>query len=121
MQLQPVPVVFENHDEHSAYVDTKNIGLSRDCPQNEEEFWKNSYKDIKNYLKMYVKEPRRAIDRAAEYTRNAEENFYDVEYELDKIQQEDLKETIYQLEEDILSAETMRIVDLDAYQSEAGK
>lgn len=118
LQLQPVPVVFENHDEQSAYVDTKNIGLSRDCPQNEEEFWKNSYKDIKNYLKMYVKEPRRAIDRAAEYTRNAEENFYDVEYELDKIQQEDLQETIYQLEEDILSSETMRIVDLDAYQNE---
>ncbi|MCU6763777.1 Uncharacterised protein [uncultured Roseburia sp.] len=118
LQLQPVPVIFENHDEKSAYIETREIGFAKDCPQREDELWKNEYKDIKKYLANYVKEPRRAIDRAAEYTRKAEDSFYDLEYELDQIQLEELQESVYQLEEDIMSAETMRIVDLNAYEEE---
>ena len=118
LQLQPVPVIFENHDEKRAYVETKDIGLARDCPQNEDELWQNEYKEVKKYLTQYVKEPRRAIDRAAEYTRKAEDSFFDLEYELDDIQLEEMKESAYQLEEDIMSSETMRIVDLSAYEED---
>lgn len=118
LTAQNVPVVFENVNMQNISIDTRNIGLSRDCPQDEAVYWQESYKDIKNYLKEYVREPRRAINDAAIYTRSAEESFYDMEYHLDDIQKERLQDEIRQLEEDILSSEPMHLVDLSAYEDQ---
>ena len=115
---QEVPVVYDRSDEDRILIDTKEIGLSKDCPRSEAARWQEDFHGAKNYLTEYVKEPRRAIDRASQYTRSEEDSFFEEEYELDEIQTEEIEEIAWGLEEDILAAETMKLVDLKAYDEE---
>ena len=42
----------------------KEIGLSRDCPEDELTFWSNQYREISRLFVRYLREPRRAVKKA---------------------------------------------------------
>ena len=44
--------------------DFKGYGLSKNCPEPEDSRWNSQYKSIKKNFARYLREPRRAVDRA---------------------------------------------------------
>lgn len=114
---QTVPVVFEQTTGGDLQVEV-HVGLSRDCPTDEGKLWTAEMQQKRKTLDRFLKAPRRAVDVAAEYARDRAESFVGREYELDKFQQEDLRELVEKLEWDVVSAETRSILDTKKYKAD---
>jgi len=118
---QKVPVVFEETDGKDLFVKTDRLGLARDCPMDEIAFWENKMQEKRKALVHYLKAPKRAVNIASEYTRGCAESFLGDEYELDKFQIEDLKESIDEYGWNTMTADTRNIVDTEKYKKELEK
>ena len=106
VEAQKVPVVFDNISTKGLHVDTSRIGLSRDCPQDELEFWRNEMNEKHRNVEKFLKTPRRGIDRASQFLKSKVDSFYGEEYELDEFQVSDLKEEIERLEQVVLDGDS---------------
>lgn len=111
VERQNIPVIFEGISAKDLFVDTKQIGLSRNCPRDELIFWNFEVREKQRDIEKYLKTPRRAIDKASQYLKDKAESFYGDEYELDKFQVIDLEEEIQHLEAEVLASDTRSIVD----------
>ena len=108
---QTVPVTIEKNESRELFMNFARIGLCKDCPEDEQNFWKSQIKQKKNSFEKYIKTPRRIIDKAANYLRKKVEGFKGESYILDEFQTDDLQETMENLELDIISSEVQRIID----------
>lgn len=115
---QEIPVIFEGISGRELYVETKRIGLSRDCPEDELKLWNNDMLEKKREIAQYMKAPRRAIDKASQHLKSRTESFYGDEYELDEFQVADLVEEIDRLEQEVLSCDTRSIIDYQKIKTE---
>ena len=111
VERQKIPVIFESVSTADLYIDTKHIGLSRDCPEDEMDFWTNAVKEKEVNVGKFLKAPRRAIDKASRYLKGKAESFYGDEYELDRFQIADLEEEMGTLELEILTSDTQSMID----------
>lgn len=60
-----VPVEIESSfDRTTLYAKSREIGLSKDCPGDEEEYWKHQAREISRNFTRYMREPRRALKYA---------------------------------------------------------
>lgn len=108
---QTIPVTIEKNESKELFMNFSRIGLCKDCPEEEQTFWKTQIKQKKNNFEKYIKTPRRIIDKAANYLKKKTEGFKDESYVLDQFQVDDLKETMENLEFDIISSEVQRMID----------
>ena len=108
---QTIPVTIEKNESKELFMNFSRIGLCKDCPEEEQIFWKTQIKQKKNNFEKYIKTPRRIIDKAANYLKKKTEGFKDESYVLDQFQVDDLKETMENLEFDIISSEVQRMID----------
>ena len=99
---QVIPVEIESGDSAGLYVSTKKIGLSRNCPTDERDFWRSEYDSKMENLWKFLKSPRRAVDRSATQLKDKTDSFYGDTYELDKFQIEDLDEKMNDLKKGII-------------------
>lgn len=111
VKLQNVPVIFEGSTSRDLFIKTNQIGLSRDCPEDELMFWNEEIREKQVNMEKYLKAPRRAIDKSSQHLKNKAESFFGDEFELDKFQVEDLEEEIQQLELEVLTCDTHNIID----------
>lgn len=111
VKAQKVPVIFEGKAGTDMYIDTKHIGLSRDCPDDELAFWKESVKEKQENIVGFLKTPRRAIDKACRYMKGKAAGFCGDEYELDRFQVADLEEEMDHLELQVLTSDTYSVLD----------
>lgn len=111
VEPQRVPVIFDGMSAPDLHIDTKHIGLSRDCPQDEMDFWNEAVKEKQIDISRFLKAPRRAIDKAARHLKRKAESFYGEEYELDRFQIADLKDEMNSLELQVLTSDTYTLID----------
>ena len=115
---QVVPVLFDKMDGQNLFVDSREIGFTRDCPRDEKAFWKQNMREISYNLDKFLKAPKRVVDIASEYARTKADSFLGEEYELDKYQIEDLNDTIEKLEWNVITTDTRNIIDVKKYKKE---
>lgn len=115
---QEIPVIFEGISGRELYMETKRIGLSRDCPEDELKLWNSDIIEKKKEIAKYMKAPRRAIDKASQHLKSRTESFYGDEFELDEFQVADLQEEIDRLEQEVLACDTRSIIDYQKIKSE---
>lgn len=121
VEPQKVPVIFEGKTGADMYINTSHIGLSRDCPDDELVFWKESVKEKKENIVGFLKAPRRAIDKACRYMKGKSAGFCGDEYELDKFQIADLEEEMDHLELQVLTSDTYSMLDEKRIRTELEK
>ena len=108
---QTIPVAIEKSEGKDLYMNFGQVGLCRDCPEDENVFWSNQLRQKKDNLDRYLKSPRRAIDKSANRLKLKTESFTGEHYELDKFQLADLKEFMSELELKIMSSGVENVVD----------
>lgn len=121
VEAQHIPVIFDGTSGIDLYIDTRHVGLSRDCPDDELVFWNTQMREKKENIEKYLKAPRRAIDKASRYLKSRAAAFPDDEYELDKFQIEDLEDEISALELRVLTSSTRSVIDEKRIKDEVQK
>ncbi|MBQ2827807.1 MAG: hypothetical protein IJF20_01045 [Clostridia bacterium] len=111
VKRQTIPVTIENCDERDLFMNFRNVGLCRDCPDDENAFWVTELRRKKDSLDKYLKSPRRAINKSANRLKFKTESFVGETYELDRFQIEDVKEIMDDLENKIMSSGVENVVD----------
>ena len=118
VQKQHIQVVLSEVSGRELQINTRQIGLSRDCPQNELGFWNENVREKTELAERYMKLPCRAVDRASAQVKARAEDFFHEDYELDRFQVEELKEEMAELEEELLSSDTRTVIDRQHFREE---
>ncbi|MDR0405305.1 MAG: hypothetical protein LBH54_00780 [Clostridiales bacterium] len=93
----------------------RQIGLSRDCPLDENAFLSEQYAELKKNFRRYLKQPRRALAGAVEELRR-QHTVTDKElHYLSAFQLDDVTERINGAEQRIAAAQTSNIYDTEKY------
>lgn len=111
VEKQHIPVMFSENARKDLYINTSRIGLSKDCPGNELEYWNIQMQEKYSSVERFLKMPRRAIDRAASHVKSRAESFFDNEYEMDRFQMEELQDELAILEAGLLTGDTRSVID----------
>lgn len=121
VEKQHIPVTFEGTVGTDLYVDTRHVGLSRDCPDDEMVYWNGQIREKNESLEKFLKAPRRAVDKASQYAKRKADSFLDHEYELDQFQIADLEDEINVLELQVLTSDTHSLIDEKKIKEELNK
>lgn len=106
VEEQDILVDIESGDSARLYVNTSNIGLSRNCPVDERDFWRNEYSEKMSNLWKFLRKPRRSVDVSASRLKDRAKAFYGESYELDRFQADDLEEKMNELRWKVVHSET---------------
>ena len=121
VKQQRVPVMFEEISGADLLIDTGHVGLSRGCPGDELVYWNTQVGEKQKTMEMFLKAPRRAVDKAAQQLKSQADSFFDDEYELDRFQLADLKEELNILELKVFTSDTHSVIDEQRIRKELGK
>lgn len=108
---QVIPVALEAGDSRDLLMEPADIGLSRDCPQDEFQFWNDQVKEKKENFDKFLKAPRRSIDKSATMLKQRAQSYLGDYYELDPFQLDDLQEILDELEQKIISTDAKTVID----------
>ena len=105
----------------SLTVSKKGFTLVKDRPKLDEQLWKQRRDEVDKQLKSYLKQPRRALKKAAREARRkgvfeTEKNGHSVY--LDEFQLEELHEDVDRLELEMAQCETTDILNAEAFREE---
>lgn len=94
-------------NDKGLYVDDSSVGLSADCPQPENRWWRGQMECSRKALARMIAAPRRSLDRACAYARrNAQIEPVQV-VQMDRYQQDEL--------ESLLNEEEIQLFGVDAF------
>lgn len=109
-----IPVTFTaEFDQSVLFVPGKNVGLSTDCPTDEEGYWDNGYRESRRGLTKFMKLPRRALKKAAIELRRL--NVADLDYasRLNEFQLEDVADHVAEEELQMVTTRTSSFYDTE--------
>lgn len=110
-----IPVDFEKTKEKGLYISTKNIGLSGNCPIEEEPWFCREVRLRNQKLDKIYRSTRRVLDRSC-YTARLSSRVLDEEiHDLDEYQFEEMKEELSELERDILITSINSVFPVKVY------
>lgn len=112
-----VPVKVDSaYDTTELYASHNGIGLSKDCPEDEYQYWDGQYHDINKTFMRYLREPRRAVKTAATGSfRRLNKNHDERALQLDEFQKEDVLLHIQSEEAEMISTVTTHLYDTEKY------
>ncbi len=112
-----VPVDTITHSSRSNLkANYDNIGLSKDCPGDEYDYWYNQYYSISKYFIRFLREPRRAIKTAAKYKFHSMNKIDDERASrLSEYQREDIQYALEEEERSMVSMVTSNVFNTEAY------
>ena len=115
-----VPVtVSQEVDRGGLYADPKTLGLSTDCPKdNEYSEWDRTYRNSRKTLHRLLKQPRRALKSAAADMRRMNHVDLDRAGVLNEFQAEDVKEYTGEEELNMVSVVTPDLFDTGRYEEQ---
>ena len=111
-----IPVTYSGEVRRGELlVSPKGLGLSTDCPTEEEDRWGEEYRRSRKLFRKFFKEPRRALRRAVEELgrRNRVDN--ELAQALNEFQLEDVEEFVHDEEAAMLSIVPDDLYDLTGY------
>lgn len=89
-----IDVVFAARQNSALFVDTRNLGLTTDVPEEERGFWTAAFRRTSTALHELLRSPMRALDVAAEDTRRKSVYEHDQVTILNRYQRSDLEEEL---------------------------
>lgn len=111
-----VPVILStDFDRSELYPSATGVGLAGDCPTAEDNWWYMQYVKSKKALHNFLKQSRRALNRAAKTARESQEIDLDKVGMLNEFQIEDVKEHISSEEMDMLAIDVPNLYDEEGY------
>ena len=96
-------------------VDTKPIGLSKDCPEREDCFWAREEGKTRKVFNRFLKQPRRTLDKAVTDTLMASGVDEEGVLSLDKFQIQDIKDYADDNELKMSEIDTSNIYDVSDF------
>lgn len=111
----PVTMIRE-FEETDLYVDHRGLGLATDCPTSELSVWSTGHDRSRKALHRFMKQPRRAVKRAADDVRNLNHVDLDRVGELNRFQLEDVAEYIQTEELSMVTTPTRSLTDISDYE-----
>ena len=93
----------------------KGIGLARDFPKDEKNYWGEQEYSTKRALKRYLKQPRRTVNRAAEKMKKEDNVDVDDVLNLNEYQIDDIRDFANDQEQKLSETATSNIYDLSKY------
>lgn len=101
---EEIPVVFHLGDTSKLYIETKGIGLAKDCPADEEGLWHSRRRASELALQTVLKTPMRALKASADHVR--EQSKFDIRHveKLSGYQAEDMEEFLEETYLDLLKS-----------------
>jgi hypothetical protein len=103
-----VPAEFEMDP---LYLPRNHLGLSADCPADEKSILEEAYQQSARTMTRYLKQPQRALRRAAEDARNLSKPDLDQASLLNEYQTEDIEDYIRDEELTMVSLKTINLTD----------
>lgn len=122
----PVMVNIDRaYDKETLMGEYKEIGLSKDCPGDEESYWNSQYSRIKKHFNRFLRQPQRCLEKTVETDfRRIEDIDVAKARRLNKFQREDVLFKLYEEEQKMLETATSKIYNKAKYDmvlSEANK
>lgn len=108
-------------DRGELYASSEGIGLSTDCPGSEYAKWKHDYGDAKYALTRFLKQPRRALQKAVGTLHQMSSVSTDECARLDGFQREDIAEHVYDEELAMIETPTRSLHEAGRYFKEMEK
>ncbi len=118
-----IPVIIrEGPDRGEFMAEHKKIGLAKDCPQDEYQYWYHQVTNITKKFIRYLKEPRRALKTAVK-TDFCEKNTIDDEriWQLNEFQRDDIQDKLLEQEQKMVETTTSNIFDTTEYTNRLDK
>ncbi len=111
-----IPVEISSEYDTDDLMAEYNIGLSKNCPADEESYWDNQYHRISKLFIRFLREPRRAVKTAVTGDFRAENSIDDPKsLALNEYQQEDVLYKLQDEEQFMVDTETENLFDSDLY------
>lgn len=126
IQLVETPVSVPLITEHS-YTESMfmmkydGLGFAKDCPTDEHTFVATQYKEIRRNFLSFLKQPRQALSQASEDMRSSSSIDDESALYLNQYQVEDVKDSIYEAEDKIVTTKTADIYNTAKYKAEMEK
>lgn len=105
----------DEFDRSQLYVSSEGIGLSGDCPGGEDSKWAHDYETAKYALTRFLKQPRRALQKAVSTMHTMSAVATDDCARLDSFQREDIAEHVFDEELAMVDVPTRSIHDTEDY------
>lgn len=102
-------------DEGPLYVSGREIGLSTDCPTDEEGYWEKGYRESKRAFAKFMKLPRRALKKATTELRRLNGADLDHAINLNEFQLEDVADYVAEEELHMVNTRTTSFYDTARY------
>lgn len=112
-----IPVEINRYyDTDEMYCEYKGLGLASDCPQDEESYWTEQYKDIQKTFLRYVREQRRAVKTAVTGSFREQDSISDERaLKLNEFQKENVMYHLNSEEEQMVETETSNLFNSETY------
>ena len=112
-----VPVVVgQNYDPQNLMCEYDEIGLSTDCPGNEEQYWSNQNKEIRKRFSRFLRQPQRSIEKAVEGEFRAYDTIDDENAKLlTKYQKQDVIFKLLEEEQAMIETSTSKVFNKAEY------
>lgn len=112
-----IPVrIKEELKKQELYAQSKEIGLSGDCPQSESVYWDSQYHTIRKLFVRYLREPRRAVKTAVkEYFQKENKIEDEAALLLNEYQKEDIEYKLLEEEQNMVETVTPHLFDTVKY------
>lgn len=105
-------------DVSGLYANPEAVGLSFDCPEDENVLWHNAYKTSQHTLQELLKQPRRSLKKAVSEMRRLNKTDLDKAEGLNEFQIDDIKEYLYREEKQMVSVDPPDLSNMERYQKE---
>lgn len=111
-----VPLIVDQElDQTGLYADSKAYKLSGDCPCDEKHVWGDQLRLSQKTLKLFLKQPKRALRKATEDLRQVNKADCDQALLLNDLQVEDVEEHIHTEEKRMVEVDTPSLYDTTPY------
>jgi hypothetical protein len=112
-----VPIeAISPENRRSLFAKYSKIGLSTDCPADEQEIWNNQFHDITKHFIRFLREPRRVVKTAVKGTFRALNSIDDDRaLRLNEFQRENVESTLEEEERNMIATDTTRLFDTEMY------
>lgn len=112
-----VPVKMpDGYNKDSLMCEYNQIGLSKDCPDDENAYWNSQHTDIRKHFIRFLRQPHRSVKNAAEHD-FAASNYID-DYGAKQLSEYQLEDVVYRLQEEeqnMIETATSEIFDTQKY------
>ena len=111
-----VTVTTETEFDRSRLMAQYDIGLAKDCPRDEYNYWYEQYRNISKLFIRYLREPRRAVKSAVKGTFRRENKIVDDRaISLNENQVEDIELRLLEEEQNMVETVTTQLFNTAAY------